>query len=155
MGHEELGVHFKFGFDDEAVRRQFDVSVSSSDSERNSIIASQPFLSPSTEPGVNALEVSILGSLFGSVPSKFGTSVQPIVAFVKPSKLHQIKRSDLIDDLLSPQPSEVARVFCVPIDELTNPRNQIEENLERRGATIRLRVPSSPCGDIWGLTGFL
>ena len=49
---------------------------------------------------------------------------------------------------------EVAKVL-VPVEELTNPHHQKEEVSERRGATMRYRVPSSPCGDIWGLTGYL
>ena len=51
---------------------------------------------------VNSLELEILGTLFDSVPSFHGTSVQPIVGFVKLSKLHEIKRSDILNDLVHP-----------------------------------------------------
>lgn len=151
--HEELGVHFKFNIENETIAKQLQTSSDSKDGAN--IIKSQPFLSNSNEPGVNSLELEILGTLFDSVPSKHGTSVQPIVAFIKLSKLHEIKRSDIIKDLLYPHPGEVQKVFCVPVEEFTNPHYQKEECLERRGASIRYKVPSSPCGDIWGLTGFL
>mmetsp|Transcript_36555 Transcript_36555/g.32244 ORF Transcript_36555/g.32244 Transcript_36555/m.32244 type:complete len:272 (+) Transcript_36555:27-842(+) len=150
--HEELGVHFKFSIDNQKVYNQFHTSTNNEDSD--AIIQSQPFFSSSNEPGVNALELQILGTLFDTVPSKHGTSVQPIVGFVKLSKLHELKRSNILD-LLNPDRNEVAKVFCVPVEELTNPHHQMEENLERRGSALRYRVPSSPAGDIWGLTGYL
>ena len=150
--HEELGVHFKFTIPDQDIYNQFHTSSDSRDND--AIIASQPFMSNSNEPGVNALELQILGTLFDSVPSKHGTSVQPIVGYVKLSKLHEIKRSDIIKDLLHPDYHEVAKVFCVPLEELVNRQYQREENLERRGRAMRFNPPSSP-GDIWGLTGFL
>ena len=152
--HEELGVHFKFTIENQDIYNQFHTSSSNSQ-DNDAIIASQPFWSNSNEPGVNSLELQILGTLFDSVPSHYGTSVQPIVGYVKLSKLHEIKKSDIINDLLNPDSREVAKVFCVPVDELTNPRNQKEDFSERRGKMMRYKVPSSPCGDIWGLTGFL
>lgn len=150
--HEELGVHFKFTIENKTIYNQFHTSTNAKDND--AIIQSQPFLSNSNEPGVNSLELEILGTLFDSVPSKHGTSVQPIVGYVKLSKLHEIKRSDILK-ILNPDSNEVAQVFCVPIEELTNPRNQMEEDLARRGSALRYRVPSSPAGDIWGLTGYL
>ena len=149
--HEECGVHFKFSIDDPEIDKQFNVSSSN----ENGLIAAQPFLSDSNEPGVNAFDIQILGTLFDSVPSKHGTSVQPIVGFLKPSKYHEIvKKSDLIG-LLDPHPDEVNQVFCVPVDELTNPHFQKTDEFNRRGSAIRFTPPSSPAGDIWGLTGYL
>eukprot|EP01083_Nonionella_stella_P112768 332106_1 len=142
--HEELGTCFDFQFLNDAIIDQFQITDLDS-----------CYFANSNHPSVNRLEVQVLGSLFEYVPSKYGTLVQPIVAFINVSTMHDTKTLDLIHDCLNPDPHEVQQVFCVPLDELTDPEYQIKEHVRMRGREcLRYRVPSSPCGDIWGLTGY-